>query len=236
MEKLQAWIKNNTFTVQGQKYFDNAEFIKEVQKVEKIKSEQAAIKRASYLLLNVLDIKNVKPLKKGRGNRVKQIGEAFDNNKSFRDAYIKKHGSTKIADLTNDQLNTEIGRIAKITKDAGLIPKDAITLKEFSKRSGIGVDNIKKLRGSLKDSARGKEFNRIFPFTVIPNQATYISSTGLDNKIKQYKDFMDKDFASEETIDRVNKFKKSKVIQNYLDGRNPLLWTKKGRAVQKLQI
>ena len=230
MEKLQAWIKNNTFTVQGQKYFDNAEFIKEVQKVEKIKSEQAAIKRASYLLLNVLDIKNVKPLKKGRGNRVKQIGEAFDNNKSFRDAYIKKHGSTKIADLTNDQLNTELGRIAKITKDAGLIPKDAITLKEFSKRSGIGVDNIKKLRGSLKDSARGKEFNRIFPFTVIPNQKTFISKTGLKDKIKEYKNFMDKDFASEETIERVNKFKKSKVIQNYLDGRNPLLWTKKGRA------
>ena len=33
MEKLQAWIKNNTFTVQGQKYFDNAEFVKELQKV-----------------------------------------------------------------------------------------------------------------------------------------------------------------------------------------------------------
>ena len=230
MEKLQAWIKNNTFTVQGQKYFDNAEFIKEVQKVEKIKSEQAAIKRASYLLLNVLDIKNVKPLKKGRGSRVKQIGEAFDNNKSFKDAYIKKHGSTKIADLTNDQLNTEIGRIAKITKDAGLIPENAITLKEFAKRSGLGEANIKSLRGVQKDSGRGKEFNKLFKFTVIPNQATYISSTGLNDKIKQYKDFTDQDFAAEDTIKRVNKFKKSKVIQNYLDGRNPLLWTKKGRA------
>ena len=95
MEKLQAWIKNNTFTVQGQKYFDNAEFIKEVKKLEKIKSEEAAIKRASYLLLNVLDTKNVKPLKKGRGRRVKQIGEAFDNNKSFKDSYIKKHGNSR---------------------------------------------------------------------------------------------------------------------------------------------
>ena len=230
MEKLQAWIKNNTFTVQGQKYFDNAEFIKEVQKVEKIKSEQAAIKRASYLLRNVLNIKNVKPLKKGRGSRVKQIGEAFDNNKSFKDAYIKKHGSTKIADLTNDQLNTEIGRIAKITKDAGLIPKDGITLKEFAKQSGLGEANIKSLRGVQKDSVRGKKFNELFKFTVIPNQATYVSGTGLEDKIKQYKDFMDQDFAAEDTIKRVNKFKKSKVIQNYLDGRNPLLWTKKGRA------
>ena len=34
----------------------------------------------------------------------------------------------------------------------------------------------------------------------------------------------------EDTIKRVNKFKNSKVIQNYLDGRNSLLWTKKGRA------
>ena len=165
MEKLQAWIKNNTFTVQGQKYFDNAEFIKEVQKVEKIKSEEAAIKRASYLLLNVLDIKNVKPLKKGRGSRVKQIGEAFDNNKSFKDSYIKKHGNTKIADLTNDQLNTEIGRISKITKDAGLIPENGITLKEFAKRSGLGEANIKSLRGIQKDSGRGKEFNKLFKFT-----------------------------------------------------------------------
>ena len=41
---------------------------------------------------------------------------------------------------------------------------------------------------------------------------------------------MDQDFAAEDTIKRVNKFKNSKVIQNYLDGRNPLLWTKKGRA------
>jgi len=230
MEKLQAWIKNNTFTVQGQKYFDNAEFIKEVQKVEKIKSEQAAIKRASYLLLNVLDIKNVKPLKKGRGNRVKQIGEAFDNNKSFKDAYIKKHGSTKIADLTNDQLNTEIGRITKITKDAAIVPKDAITLQEFAKQSGIGEANIKSLRSTQKDSARGKEFNKLFKFTVIPNKKTFINKTGLDNKIKQYKDFMDQGFVQEDTINRVNKFKKSKVIQNYLDGKNPLLWTKKGRA------
>ena len=187
MEKLQAWIKNNTFTVQGQKYFDNAEFIKEVQKVEKIKSEQAAIKRASYLLLNVLDIKNVKPLKKGRGSKVKQIGEAFDNNKSFKDAYIEKHGNTKIVDLTNDQLNTEIGRISKITKDAGLVPKDGITLKEFAKRSGLGEANIKSLRGIKKDSARGKEFNKLFKFTVIPNKATYVSGTGLEDKIKQYK-------------------------------------------------
>ena len=230
MEKLQAWIKNNTFTVQGQKYFDNAEFIKELQKVEKIKSEEAAIKRASYLIRNVLDIKNIKPLKKGRGNRVKQIGEAFDNNKSFRDAYIKKHGSTKIADLTNDQLNTEIGRIAKITKDAGLIPEDGITLKEFSKRSGLNKENIDSLRGVNKNSARGKKFNELFKFTVIPNKATYVSGTGLDDKIKQYKDFMDQDFAAEDTVKRVNKFKNSKVIQKYLDGKNTLLFTKKGRS------
>ena len=230
MEKLQAWIKNNTFTVQGQKYFDNAEFIKEVQKVEKIKSEEAAIKRASYLVRNVLNIKNITPLKKGRGNKVKQLGEAFDKNKTFKDNYIKIHSNTKIADLTNDQLNTALGTLAKIKRDADIIPKDAITLKEFSKQSGIGEANVKALRGPFKNTARGKEFNRIFPFTVIPNQKTFISKTGLKDKIKEYRDFMDKDFASEETIDRVNKFKKSKVIQNYLDGRNPLLWTKKGRA------
>ena len=228
---LNEWIKENTFTVQGKKYFDNEQFIKEVMRLEDM-TETEAIKRASYIVRNVpeLNIKNITPLKKGRGNRVKQLGEAFDNNETFKDNYIKKHGKKKIADLTNDQLNTALGTLAKIKKDADLIPKDAITLQEFSKQSGISESNVKALRGTLKNSARGKEFNRIFPFTVIPNQATYISSTGLNDKIKEYKDFMDKDFASEETIERVNKFKKSKVIQNYLDGRNPLLWTKKGRA------
>ena len=185
MEKLQAWIKNNTFTVQGQKYFDNAEFIKEVQKVEKIKSEEAAIKRASYLVRNVLNIKNITPLKKGRGNKVKQLGEAFDKNKTFKDNYIKIHSNTKIADLTNDQLNTALRTLAKIKRDADIIPKDAITLKEFSKQSGIGEANVKALRGPFKNTARGKEFNRIFPFTVIPNQKTFISKTGLKDKIKE---------------------------------------------------
>ena len=180
MEKLQAWIKNNTFTVQGQKYFDNAEFIKEVKKLEKIKSEEAAIKRASYLLLNVLDTKNVKPLKKGRGRRVKQIGEAFDNNKSFKDSYIKKHGNTKIADLTNDQLNTEIGRISKITKDAGLIPENGITLKEFSKRSGLNKENIDSLRGVNKNSARGKKFNELFK---LPNVWTSRKVTPINSSV-----------------------------------------------------
>ena len=46
---------------------------------------------------------------------------------------LKNMAAQKLQDLTNDQLNTEIGRISKITKDAGLIPKDGITLKEFSK-------------------------------------------------------------------------------------------------------
>ena len=228
---LNEWIKENTFTVQGKKYFDNEQFIKEVMRLEDI-NETEAIKRASYIVRNspLLNIKNITPLKKGRGNKVKQLGEAFDNNETFKNNYINKHGKKKIADLTNDQLNTALGTLAKIKRDADIVPKDAITLQEFSKQSGISEANVKSLRGVLKDSARGKEFNRIFPFTVIPNQKTFISKTGLKDKIKEYKDFMDKDFASEETIDRVNKFKKSKVIQNYLDGRNPLLWTKKGRA------
>ena len=228
---LNKWIKENTFTVQGKKYFDNEQFIKEVMRLEDM-NETEAIKRASYIVRNVpeLNIKNITVLKKGRGNKVKQLGEAFDNNKTFKDNYIKKHSNTKIADLTNDQLNTALGTLAKIKRDADIVPKDAITLKEFSKQSGISEANVRALRGPLKNTGRGKEFNRIFPFTVIPNQKTFISKTGLKDKIKEYKDFMDKDFASEETIDRVNKFKKSKVIQNYLDGRNPLLWTKKGRA------
>ncbi len=228
---LNEWIKENTFTVQGKKYFDNEQFIKEVMRLEDI-NETEAIKRASYIVRNspLLNIKNITPLKKGRGNKVKQLGEAFDNNETFKNNYINKHGKKKIADLTNDQLNTALGTLAKIKRDADIVPKDAITLQEFSKQSGISEANVKSLRGVLKDSARGKEFNRIFPFTVIPNQKTFISKTGLKDKIKEYKDFMDKDFASEETIDRVNKFKKSKVIQNYLDDRDPLLWTKKGRA------
>jgi len=228
---LNEWIKENTFTVQGKKYFDNEQFIKEVMRLEDM-TETEAIKRASYIVRNVpeLNIKNITPLKKGRGNRVKQLGEAFDNNKTFKDNYIKKHGKKKIADLTNDQLNTALGTLAKIKKDADLIPKDAITLQEFSKQSGISESNIKALRGTLKNSARGKEFNRIFPFTVIPNQKTFISKTGLKDKIKEYKDFMDKDFASEETIERVNKFKNSKVIQKFLDDRDSDLWTKKGRT------
>ena len=228
---LNEWIKENTFTVQGKKYFDNEQFIKEVMRLEDM-NETEAIKRASYIVRNVpeLNIKNITPLKKGRGNKVKQLGEAFDKNKTFKDNYIKKHSNTKIADLTNDQLNTALGTLAKIKRDADIVPKDAITLQEFSKQSGISESNVKALRGTLKDSARGKEFNRIFPFTVIPNQKTFISKTGLKDKIKEYKDFMDKDFASEETIDRVNKFKKSKVIQKFLDDRDSDLWTKKGRT------
>ena len=228
---LNEWIKQNTFTVQGKKYFDNEQFIKEVMRLEDM-NETEAIKRASYIIRNspLLNIKNITPLKKGRGNKVKQLGEAFDKNETFKNNYIKKHGSTKIADLTNDQLNTALGTLAKIKKDADLIPKDAITLDEFVKRSGLKKENISKLRGLDKNSARGKKFNELFKFTVIPNQATYVSGTELDKKIKQYKDFMDQDFAAEDTIKRVNKFKNSKVIQNYLDGRNPLLWTKKGRS------
>ena len=228
---LNEWIKENTFTIQGKKYFDNEQFIKEVMRLEDM-NETEAIKRASYIVRNspLLNIKNITPLKKGRGNKVKQLAEAFDNNETFKNNYINKHGKKKIADLTNDQLNTALGTLAKIKKDADIIPKDAITLDEFSTRSGLSKENIGSLRGVNKNTDRGKQFNKLFKFTVIPNKATYISSTGLDDKITQYKDFMDQDFAAEDTVKRVNKFKKSKVIQDYLDGKNNLLWTKKGRA------
>jgi len=231
VDALNDWLKKNTFTVQGKKYYDNEQFIKEVMRLEDM-NETKAIKRASYITKNVpeLNIKNITPLKKGRGNKVKQLGEAFDNNKTFKDNYIKKHSNTKIADLTSDQLNTALGTLSKIKKDADLIPKDAITLQEFSKQSGIGEANVKALRSTFKNSARGKEFNRIFSFTVIPNQKTFINKTGLKDKIKEYKNFMDKDFASEATVERVNKFKNSKVIQKFLDDKDNNLWTKKGRT------
>jgi len=230
MNKLQKWIEKNSFTLQGQKYIENGKFVDEVQKLYKIKSYEEATKKASYLFDTVLNPGNVIRLKKGRGERVKQIGEAFNNNEGFKNAYIEKHGSKKIAELTNDQLNTEIGRIAKITKNTAMLPKDAITLEECSRISGIKKDNIRSLRGRVKDSARGKAFNDAFKFTVIPNKGTYISKIGLDEKINKYKEFMEQGFVQEDTIKRVNKFKNSKVIQNYLDGRNSLLWTKKGRA------
>ena len=228
---LNDWLKNNTFTVQGQKYYDNEQFIKEVMRLEDM-NETEAIKRASYIVRNVpeLNIKNITPLKKGRGKKVKELGEAFDNNTSFKDNYIKKHGNIKIADLTNDQLNTALGTLAKIKRDADIVPKDAITLQEFSKQSGISEANVKALRGTLKDTTRGKEFNRIFPFTVIPNQKTFISKTGLKDKIKQYKDFMDLDVLNDSTIERANKFKNSEVIQKFLNNKDTDLWTKEGRA------
>ena len=146
VDALNDWLKKNTFTVQGKKYYDNEQFIKEVMRLEDM-NETKAIKRASYITKNVpeLNIKNITPLKKGRGNKVKQLGEAFDNNKTFKDNYIKKHSNTKIADLTSDQLNTALGTLSKIKKDADLIPKDAITLQEFSKQSGIGEANVKAL-------------------------------------------------------------------------------------------
>ena len=70
---LNEWIKENTFTVQGKKYFDNEQFIKEVMRLEDM-TETEAIKRASYIVRNVpeLNIKNITPLKKGRG----KIGRA----------------------------------------------------------------------------------------------------------------------------------------------------------------
>mgnify|MGYP003153519943 CR=1 FL=1 len=48
---LNEWIKENTFTAQGKKYFDNEQFIKKVMSLEDM-NETEAIKRASYIIRN----------------------------------------------------------------------------------------------------------------------------------------------------------------------------------------
>jgi hypothetical protein len=228
---LNEWIKKNTFTVQGKKYYDNEQFVKELMRLEDM-TEIDAIKRASYIVRNVpeLNIKNITPLKKGRGKKVKELGEAFDNNKTFKDYYIKRHGNKKIAELTTDQQNTLKLSLETIKKEAEIIPKDGITVEKFAKQVGLKKENINRLRSSDKNTTRGKEFNKLFKFTVIPNRAIYISSTGLEDKIKQYKDFMSRDVLRESTIERANKFKNSGVIQKFLDNKDTDLWTKKGRT------
>ena len=230
--ELNKWLKENSFTVQGKKYFDNEEFIKKVQELENIQAEKAAIKRASYISKNVLDLKGAEPLKIGRGKKVKALGEALDNNPEFKKAYKARHGSLKIATLTNDQLNTLNDTLAKLVRYKEILPADAITEAEFLKRIGLSKSNVDSLRtnAEIKATMRGKKFNELFKPTVLKNQGTFYSATGLNAKIKQYKDFMDLEFLQDKTIERANKFKNSEVIQKFLDNKDTDLWTKKGRA------
>ena len=229
LEQLQKWINENIFTVQGKKYLDNDELIKQVMKLERT-TEFNAIKRASYLRNQVLDIKGVEYLKKGRGKKVKELGEALKNNSEFSKAYKDVHGAAKIADLTNDQLNTMQGTVERLSRHRSLIPKNAITETQFGERIGLSWDNIKSLRGVAKDSGRGKVFNQLFKPVVIPNKATYYDATDLAKRIKEYKNFMAQGYVAPDTLERAVKFKDSNVIQKFLDNKNTDLWTKAGRT------
>ena len=229
LEQLQKWIKKNTFIVQGKKYLDNDEFIKQVMKLERT-TEFNAIKRASYLRNNVLDIKDVEYLHKGRGKKVKELGEALKNNSEFSKAYKDVHGAAKIADLTNDQLNTMHGTVEKLSRHRSLIPKNAITETQFGERIGLSWDNIKSLRGVAKDSGRGKVFNQLFKPVVIANKATYYDATNLAKRIKEYKNFMAQGYVAPGTLEKAVKFKDSNVIQKFLNSKDNNLWTKKGRT------
>ena len=215
--ELNKWLKENSFTVQGKKYFDNEEFIKKVQELENIQAEKAAIKRASYISKNVLDLKGAEPLKIGRGKKVKALGEALDNNPEFKKAYKARHGSLKIATLTNDQLNTLNDTLAKLVRYKEILPADAISEAEFLKRIGLSKSNVDSLRtnAEIKATMRGKKFNELFKPTVLKNQGTFYSATGLNAKIKQYKDFMDLEFLQDKTIERASKFKNSEVILKF---------------------
>jgi len=232
IKELNKWIRENSFTVQGKKYFDNGEFVKKLKELENIQSQEAAVQRAHYIFKDVLDIKGVEPLHAGRGTKVKALGEAFDNNPEFKKAYKARHGSLKIVTLDTNQLNTLNGTLAKLVRYKEILPADAITEAEFLKRIGLSKSTIDSLRSApkVKDTLRGKKFNELFKPTVLKNQATFYSATGLNAKIKQYKDFMDQPYLHDTTIERANKFKNSEVIQKYLDGKNTELWAKKGRA------
>jgi len=230
IQKYKNWINQNSFKVQGKDYFNNIAFTEFVRKSEKITDTKQAQKRVGYLLKSVLKPKAI-PLQKGRDKVVKLLGEAFDNDEEFRASFKKRFGNATIANLTNDQLQSLKNTVETMAKAKKLIPKDAITYKEFIERSGLTKATVDSLRsGNQRNTERGKEFNRLFKFNVVPNKATYISEAGLTDKIKEYNKFREQDFIYEDTLKRVNKFKKSKVIQNYLDGKNTLLFTKKGRS------
>ena len=231
IKELNKWIKENTFTVQGKKYLDNDDLIKKVQELEKIETKSAAIKRASHIATR-LNLKGITRLKVGRGKNIKILGEALDNNPDFKKAYKIKHGTNLIDSLTVHQIDTLKGTLDKLVRHKTLIPENAITEVEFAERIGLSRQNIKSLRSSqnIKGTARGKMFNQLFKPVTIPKQGVYYDIKDLAKKIKSYNDFMDKEFITDTTIERANKFKNSQIIQKYLDGKNTLLWAKKGRA------
>ena len=68
IKELNKWLRENSFIVQGKKYYDNEGFTKKVQELENIQTETEAakrslVKRASYISINVLDLKGAEPLK-----------------------------------------------------------------------------------------------------------------------------------------------------------------------------
>jgi len=231
MEKLQKWIKNNFVIIQGVKYYDNDDFVDEIVKQEKI-SRASAIKKANYYKSYYNIDKGYTALTRGKAKILRNLSDALKDNKVFKDLYKDKHGAKKLIDLTKDESYTLVDRLEKVKRYEKIIPKNAITLEELADKLNVSKQTINKYKTdkTVKESTRAKLFNKLFPSTVLPNVATYYDATDLKKRLKEFKDFSDRDLILDDTIKRVNKFKKSKVIQNYLDGRNPLLWTKKGRS------
>ena len=231
MEKLRKWIKNNLVTIQGVKYYDNDDFVDEIVKQEKI-SRASAIKKANYYKSYYNIDKGYTALTRGKAKILRTLSDALKNNKAFKDLYKDKHGAKKLIDLTKDESYTLVDRLEKVKRYEKIIPKNAITLEELANKLNVSKQTINKYTNdkTVKESTRAKLFNKLFPSTVLPNVATYYDATDLKKRLKEFKDFADRDLILDDTIKRVNKFKNSKVIQNYLDGRNPLLWTKKGRS------
>ena len=231
MEKLQKWIKNNFVIIQGVKYYDNDDFVDEIVKQEKI-SRASAIKKANYYKSYYNIDKGYTALTRGKAKILRTLSDALKDNKVFKDLYKDKHGAKKLIDLTKDESYTLVDRLEKVKRYEKIIPKNAITLEELADKLNVSKQTINKYKTdkTVKESTRAKLFNKLFPSTVLPNVATYYDATDLKKRLKEFKDFSDRDLILDDTIKRVNKFKKSKVIQNYLDGRNPLLWTKKGRS------
>ena len=231
MEKLRKWIKNNLVTIQGVKYYDNDDFVDEIVKQEKI-SRASAIKKANYYKSYYNIDKGYTALTRGKAKILRTLSDALKNNKAFKDLYKDKHGAKKLIDLTKDESYTLVDRLEKVKRYEKIIPKNAITLEELANKLNVSKQTINKYTNdkTIKESTRAKLFNKLFPSTVLPNVATYYDATDLKKRLKEFKDFADRDLILDDTIKRVNKFKNSKVIQNYLDGRNPLLWTKKGRS------
>ena len=232
VDQLNKWIRNNVFTVLGTKYINTEAFVNQVKKLENITNETHAVKRASFLKIKYLNTEGIEFLKTGRGDKVKALGEALDKNPEFKAVYKTRHGSVKIGELTRDQLKSLEQTFSKLVRHAEIIPAGAITEAEFLKRIGLTKGNVDSLRTSakIKISPRGKKFNELFKPVVLKNKATYYDVKGLSENIKKYHDFMDQEFVSDKGIERANKFKNSKAIQKYLDGKNNELWAKKGRA------